>query len=152
MPFLPLIFGNLKLIAIGIAALAFAGLWLRADYLSNKLEARERTIALREAEIVSVADDANRNAAAATRIRADWERADAIVAQRDKDLADARKRLKIARNAANAVPASVCGPSQRLLAYVGGLRGDATSAVNGPPSAGGARNAPIPVAKPSVLR
>lgn len=150
MPFLLPLLGNWKLIAFGVIALFVAGLWLRADYLSNKLEARERTIALREAEIASIAEDANRNAAAAARIRAEWQRADAATARARKDLANAQDRLKAARNAADAIAPGKCGASERIASFADRLRQPGASADHGSERRNPARGSTARVAQSAM--
>lgn len=148
MPFLAFLFSSGGIITIlGIACAALLAMW---DYRGDQITARDTKIAMREAEIVSVAEDANRNAAAAARIRADWQRADAIVAQRDRELANAKTRLEAARRSARAVPAGSCAAPQSLVALSRGLRGVPADTADRPPNPDRARDAPRPVVKPRV--
>lgn len=124
-------FGPGKLILYGVIALAVAGAYGVWTYRGNKIDRLERENAAARVEIAATAATANENAAAAARIKADWERADQIVIQRNKELADAEDRIKAAQRMARARPASQCGPGERLLAYVGGLRQPSAAAVDG---------------------
>lgn len=146
MPFLALLSGG-KMILYGAIAVAVLGAWAAWEYRGNKIERLEATVALRAAEIASVAEDANKNAAAAARLREEWKRADAVVATRDKELTDVRNRLKAARNAANAVPVSACTTgSPRLALLAERLRRPSAGPVDG---AGGRGSAPIPAGRPA---
>ena len=146
MPFLALLSGG-KMILYGAIAVAVLGAWGMWEYRGNKIERLEAERNAARAEVVSVAEDANRNAAAAARIKSDWQRADAIAAKRDKELTDVRKELKAARNAANALPASACtAGSPRLAAYAERLRRPGAGPVDGTGSRG---SAPIPASKPA---